>query len=104
MLCSDFVRLGPRSTGSVRSLASSSPPSVHRSDGVDSAGWHLVAVPPGGFWRAVVGDLEDASYDLVCPRCWPVVMRMLAPGVTVQVLRDSPVGAQCARCDADAAC
>ena len=104
MSCSDFFGVGPRSTGSVGSLASSFSPSVLRPDGVDSARRHLVAVPPGGFWRAVVGDLEDASYNLVCPRCWPVVMRMLAPGVTVQVLRECPVGAQCARCDADGAC
>ena len=104
MWCTDFVGSGRRSTGSVQSLPSASPPIVPPDDRVESARRYLVAVPRGGLWRVVVGDLEDASYGVVCPRCWPVVMRTLAPGVTVQVLPECPVGAQCPRCDPDGVC
>ena len=52
-----------------------------------------------GPWRAVVGELEDARYDVVCPRCWPSMSVSLGPGVTVRVLGERRADARCAVCD-----
>ena len=57
--------------------------------------------PSGGSWRAVVGDLEDARYEFVCPRCWPLAPASLGPGVTVRILGERPADARCALCDPD---
>lgn len=57
--------------------------------------------PPAGSWRAVVGELEDARYEVVCPRCWSLIRASLGSGVTVRVLGGRPAGARCALCDPD---
>ena len=59
------------------------------------------ARPSSGLWRAVAGDLEDARYGVVCPRCWPLMRASLGPGVTVRILGERPADARCAVCDPD---
>ena len=60
-----------------------------------------VVVPVSGPWRALVGDLEDARYVVVCPRCWPLASVSLGLGVSVRILGERPADAPCAFCEPD---
>lgn len=73
-------------------------PELSSDDRLEDAGLDLVPVPPGGLWRAVVHDLDDARYDVVCPCCWSALLSSLGSDVTVQVLGGRPPAAHCALC------
>ena len=71
------------------------------SDRFRDTGTDPVIRPLSGPWRAVVGDLDDARYMVVCPRCWSLRSVSLGPGVTVRVLGERPADARCAVCEPD---